>query len=197
MKKIYSIYIKRFLDIVIPIIILPLVLIIGIPVAILIFLEDKGPIFYNGERLGKNGRIFKMHKFRTMKVNCKDIRNKDGSTFNGENDPRLTKIGKILRKTSIDELPQIINVIKGDMSLIGPRPMVRYGKKFNKKVLKILRIKPGITGYSQAYYRNSITQKEKQDNDIYYINNISFLLDLKIIFKSIQTVLFQKNINMT
>lgn len=197
MKKIYSIYIKRFLDIVISIIILPLVLIIGIPVAILIFLEDKGPIFYNGERLGKNGRIFKMHKFRTMKVNCKDIRNKDGSTFNGENDPRLTKIGKILRKTSIDELPQIINVIKGDMSLIGPRPMVRYGKKFNKKVLKILRIKPGITGYSQAYYRNSITQKEKQDNDIYYINNISFLLDLKIIFKSIQTVLFQKNINMT
>lgn len=197
MKKIYSIYIKRFLDIVISIIILPLVLIIGIPVAILIFLEDKGPIFYNGERLGKNGRIFKMHKFRTMKVNCKDIRNKDGSTFNGENDPRLTKIGKILRKTSIDELPQIINVIKGDMSLIGPRPMVRYGKKFNKKVLKILRIKPGITGYSQAYYRNSITQKEKQDNDIYYINNISFFLDLKIIFKSIQTVLFQKNINMT
>ena len=94
-------------------------------------------------------------------------------------------------------MPQIINVIKGDMSLIGPRPMVRYGKKFNKKVLKILRIKPGITGYSQAYYRNSITQKEKQDNDIYYINNISFLLDLKIIFKSIQTVLFQKNINMT
>lgn len=197
MKKIYSIYIKRFLDIVISIIILPLVLIIGIPVAILIFLEDKGPIFYNGERLGKNGRIFKMHKFRTMKVNSEDIRNKDGSTFNGENDPRLTKIGKLLRKTSIDELPQIINVIKGDMSLIGPRPMVRYGKKFNKKVLKILRIKPGITGYSQAYYRNSITQKEKQDNDIYYINNISFLLDLKIIFKSIQTVLFQKNINMT
>lgn len=197
MKKIYSICIKRFLDIVISIIILPLVLIIGIPVAILIFLEDKGPIFYNGERLGKNGKIFKMHKFRTMKVNSEDIRNKDGSTFNGENDPRLTKIGKILRKTSIDELPQIINVIKGDMSLIGPRPMVRYGKKVNKKVLKILRIKPGITGYSQAYYRNSITQKEKQDNDIYYINNISFLLDLKIIFKSIQTVLFQKNINTT
>lgn len=197
MKKIYSIYIKRFLDIVISIIILPLVLIIGIPVAILIFLEDKGPIFYNGERLGKNGKIFKMHKFRTMKVNSEDIRNKDGSTFNSEDDPRLTKIGKLLRKTSIDELPQIINVIKGDMSLIGPRPMVRCGKKVNKKVLKILRIKPGITGYSQAYYRNSITQKEKQDNDIYYINNISFLLDLKIIFKSIQTVLFQKNINMT
>lgn len=189
MKKIYSIYIKRFLDIVISIIILPLVLIIGIPVAILIFLEDKGPIFYNGERLGKNGKIFKMHKFRTMKVNSEDIRNKDGSTFNGENDPRLTKIGKILRKTSIDELPQIINVIKGDMSLIGPRPdLPEHIKLYTQKEKEKLKVLPGITGYNQAYYRNSITWKKRLKNDVYYVEKMSFLLDLKILFNTVVMV---------
>ena len=189
MKNIYSIYIKRFLDIVISIIILPLVLIIGIPVAILIFLEDNGPIFYNGERLGKNGKIFEMHKFRTMKVNSEDIRNKDGSTFNGENDPRLTKIGKILRKTSIDKLPQIINVIKGDMSLIGPRPdLPEHIKLYTKKEKEKLKVLPGITGYNQAYYRNSITWKKRLKNDIYYVEKMSFLLDLKILFNTVVMV---------
>ena len=189
MKKIYSIYIKRFLDIVISIIILPLVSIIGIPVAILIFLEDKGPIFYNGERLGKNGKIFKMHKFRPMKVNSEDIRNKDGSTFNGENDPRLTKIGKLLRKTSIDELPQIINVIKGDMSLIGPRPdLPEHIKLYTKKEKEKLKVLPGITGYNQAYYRNSITWKKRLKNDVYYVEKMSFLLDLKILFNTVVMV---------
>lgn len=189
MKKIYSIYIKRFLDIVISIIILPLVLIIGVPIAILIFLEDKGPIFYNGERLGKNGKIFKMHKFRTMKVNSEDIRNKDGSTFNGENDPRLTKIGKFLRKTSIDELPQIINVIKGDMSLIGPRPdLPEHIKLYTKKEKEKLKVLPGITGYNQAYYRNSITWKKRLKNDVYYVEKMSFLLDLKILFNTVVMV---------
>lgn len=89
---------------------------------ILIKIEDRGPIFYFGKRLGKNGRIFKMYKLRSMKVNAPDLRNSDGSTYNSDDDPRLTKMGKILRKTSLDELPQIINVLKGDMSFVGPRP---------------------------------------------------------------------------
>ncbi len=190
MKKIYSIYVKRFLDILISLLILPIILIVCIPISILIFSEDKGPIFYNGKRLGKNGKIFKMYKFRTMKVNAEDIRNNDGSTFNGEDDPRLTKIGKIIRKASLDELPQIFNVIKGDMSLIGPRPdLPEHIKLYTKKEKKKLNVLPGITGYNQAYYRNSITWKKRLKNDIYYVENLNFLLDVKIFFNTIITVL--------
>lgn len=190
MKKIYSIYVKRFLDILISLLILPIILIVCIPISILIFSEDKGPIFYNGKRLGKNGKIFKMYKFRTMKVNAEDIRNNDGSTFNGEDDPRLTKIGKIIRKASLDELPQIFNVIKGDMSLIGPRPdLPEHIKLYTKKEKKKLNVLPGITGYNQAYYRNSITWKKRLKNDIYYVENLNFSLDVKIFFNTIITVL--------
>lgn len=190
MKKIYSIYVKRFLDILISLLILPIILIVCVPISILIFSEDKGPIFYNGKRLGKNGKIFKMYKFRTMKVNAEDIRNNDGSTFNGEDDPRLTKIGKIIRKASLDELPQIFNVIKGDMSLIGPRPdLPEHIKLYTKKEKKKLNVLPGITGYNQAYYRNSITWKKRLKNDIYYVENLNFSLDVKIFFNTIITVL--------
>lgn len=186
----YKLFLKRILDLLLSIILIPIIVVIGIPVALLIFFDDKGPIFYNGERLGKNGKIFKMYKFRTMKVNSKDIRNKDGSTFNGENDPRLTKIGKILRKTSIDELPQIINVIKGDMSLVGPRPdLLEHINLYTKKERKKLLVSPGITGYNQAYFRNSITWKKRLKNDVYYVENLSFILDLKILFNTIKMVI--------
>ncbi len=186
----YKLFLKRILDLLLSIILIPIIVVIGIPVALLIFFDDKGPIFYNGERLGKNGKIFKMYKFRTMKVNSKDIRNKDGSTFNGENDPRLTKIGKILRKTSIDELPQIINVIKGDMSLVGPRPdLPEHINLYTKKERKKLLVSPGITGYNQAYFRNSITWKKRLKNDVYYVENLSFILDLKILFNTIKMVI--------
>ena len=186
----YKLFLKRILDLLLSIILIPIIVVIGIPVALLIFFDDKGPIFYNGERLGKNGKIFKMYKFRTMKVNSKDIRNKDGSTFNGENDPRLTKIGKILRKTSIDELPQIINVIKGDMSLVGPRPdLPEHTNLYTKKERKKLLVSPGITGYNQAYFRNSITWKKRLKNDVYYVENLSFILDLKILFNTIKMVI--------
>jgi len=106
----YQKYIKRIIDIIFSLIGLIFFLPIFLIVSILIKLEDKGPIFYNAERLGQNGKIFKMYKFRSMKVNAPDIRNKDGSTYNGNDDPRLTKIGKFIRKTSLDELPQLINV---------------------------------------------------------------------------------------
>ncbi len=186
----YKLFLKRILDLLLSIILIPIIVVIGIPVALLIFFDDKGPIFYNGERLGKNGKIFKMYKFRTMKVNSKDIRNKDGSTFNGENDPRLTKIGKILRKTSIDELPQIINVIKGDMSLVGPRPdLPEHINLYTKKERKKLLVSPGITGYNQAYFRNSITWKKRLKNDVYYVENLSFILDLKILYNTIKMVI--------
>lgn len=177
---------------------LPFFCIIFIFVAPIIYLADKGPIFYNAQRLGKDGRVFNMYKFRSMKVNAPDIRNKDGSTYNGDNDPRVTKIGRIMRKTSLDEIPQLLNVLKGDMSVIGPRPFVTthyYGyDKLEAKMKKRIEVRPGITGYSQAYFRNSITQDEKIENDCYYADHVSFVLDVKVFFKTIKSVLMRENI---
>ena len=192
----YAKFIKRLFDIFFSLFGLIILFVVFLFVAPFIFLEDKGPIFYNAKRLGQNGKVFKMYKFRTMKVNSRDIRNKDGSTYNGNDDPRLTKVGRFLRKTSIDELPQFINVFIGNMSIIGPRPFLN--DVFDKKTMKLLKIrnsvKPGITGYSQAYFRNSIGQVEKIKKDIFYVHHISFLLDLKIFFKTVFSVLKKENI---
>ncbi|MDM0700704.1 sugar transferase [Clostridium perfringens] len=186
---------KRLLDILLSIPGLILLGILIIPISILIYLEDKGPIFYNGARLGKNGDIFYMYKFRSMKVNAPDIRQADGSTFNSEDDPRLTKVGKFLRKTSLDEAPQVLNVFKGDMSVIGPRPDLPEHKAiYVGNESRKLEIKPGISGYSQAYFRNSIPWKEKIQNDIYYIDNMSFTLDVKIFIKTAFGVLKSEGI---
>ena len=130
-----------------------------------------------------------------MKENNIDIRNEDGSTYNAKDDPRVTKIGKILRKTSVDELPQLLNVFKGDMSLIGPRASTWDSlSAYKDDELDKMKVRPGISGYSQAYFRNSISMREKRINDVWYANNVSFLLDIKIIFKTIQTVLFRENL---
>lgn len=120
--RMYKRFIKRLLDIVVATAIMPLCAITFLIVAPIIFLTDKGPVFYNAARLGRCGKTFTMYKFRSMKVDATDLRNDDGSAYNAQNDPRVTRIGTILRKTSIDELPQIVNVLKGDMSLVGPRP---------------------------------------------------------------------------
>lgn len=185
----YKKYIKRIIDICISILFMPIYILLFIIIAPIIYFSDKGPVFYNAERLGKHGKIFKMYKFRTMKVNSEDIRNEDGSTYNGEDDPRVTKVGKFLRKTSIDEVPQILNVLKGDMSLVGPRPdLPEHIKQYEGNEVRKLNIRPGITGYNQAYYRNSVEWKERIKNDIYYIDNISFIMDIKVILKTILTV---------
>ena len=110
---------KRAIDFIIGLIALPFILLVTVVIAPLIYFNDKGPIFYNAERLGKNGIPFKMYKFRSMMVNAPDIRNEDGSTYNGDADPRVTKIGRFMRKTSIDELPQFLNVLLGDSGIIG------------------------------------------------------------------------------
>lgn len=186
----YSKIIKRVFDFIIGLLAMPFVLFVTVIMTPIIYLNDKGPIFYNASRIGKNGKPFKMYKFRSMMVNAPDIRNEDGSTYNGDDDPRVTKIGRFMRKTSIDELPQFFNVLLGDMSLIGPRPdplddMDIYTEYQKKK----LAVRPGITGYNQAYYRNSVEQNEKFEHDVYYAENISFVLDVKIFFKTIATVL--------
>lgn len=195
MNKLYKNYIKRIFDIILSLFGTFILIIIIIPIGILIFIDDKGTIFYNANRLGKNGKIFKMYKFRTMKVNAPDIRNKDGSTYNSDDDPRLTKIGKILRKTSIDELPQILNVLKGDMSFVGPRPdLPEHFNEYTKKEKKKLEVLPGITGYNQAYYRNSIKWRDRLKNDVYYVENISLLFDIKIVFKTFISILKKEGI---
>ena len=193
---IYKNIIKRILDFILALIALPFVLIICLVFGILIYVEDKGDIFYIAKRRGLNGSIFGMYKLRSMKMNAPDIRNKDNSTFNSANDPRVTKIGKILRKTSIDELPQVFNILKGDMSWIGPRPITidRPVSEYDQKRIDRLKVKPGVTGYAQAYFRNNISQEEKLQLDADYAKEISFILDLKIVFKTIQIVLLQKNV---
>lgn len=190
----YKTVIKRLLDLFVGIIGFPFFLIAFLIFGPIIKATDKGPVFYNAERIGKNGKLFKMYKFRSMYVNAPDIRLADGSTFNGEDDPRVTKIGKLLRATSLDELPQILNILNGTMSLIGPRPdPPDWLDKYPDDIKIFLTVRPGLTGYNQAYFRNSADGKQKMINDAYYARHLSFILDTKIFFKTISTVLSRGN----
>lgn len=194
-KGFYQLIIKRVIDIIICLIVLPCFLIILLPVSIAIKLEDNGAIFYSSKRIGVGFKEFGMLKFRSMKVNAPDLRNEDGSTFNSESDPRVTKVGHFLRETSLDEIPQILNVLMGDMSIIGPRAGDIESKDTYKEDEKDkLLIRPGITGYTQAYYRNGLGVREKRLYDAWYAHNVSFLLDVKIFLKTITTVLKRENI---
>ena len=192
----YANYFKRYIDLIAALVALPFVLLLIAIIGPFIWFDDHGPIFYAGKRLGLNGKPFGMIKFRSMKVNAPDIRLEDGSTYNGDDDPRVTKIGKFLRKTSIDEIPQFINILIGDMSFIGPRPdPLDWLDKYKPEEKIFLTVRPGVTGYNQAYYRNSVSTQEKIDHDVYYAKNISFWMDVKILFRTIKTVLLRENIN--
>lgn len=191
----YRHFFKRIIDILISLVGLMFFFLLFLILGPIIYFTDKGPIFYNANRIGLNGKLFKMYKFRSMYVNAPDIRNEDGSTYNADDDPRVTPIGRFMRKTSLDEFPQFLNVFLGDMSIIGPRPdppddIYIYTEEQKQK----LNVKPGITGYNQAYYRNSVLQDEKFTNDVYYAKHISFSLDYKIFFKTILVVLKHDNI---
>lgn len=190
----YEKYVKRMIDFVTAFLALPFVIFSIIIISPLIILDDGFPVFYNANRIGQYGRLFKMYKFRSMKRNAPDIRLEDGSTYNGKEDPRVTRIGRFLRASSIDEIPQILNVLKGDMSLIGPRPdPPDWINRYPEKVKIFLNVKPGITGYSQAYFRNGADGYAKMRNDAYYAKNCSFLMDVKIFFRTIKTVLGHEN----
>lgn len=181
---------KRLLDLLVSLVALPVLFILVLIIGPIIYFQDRGPIFYTALRLGENGTIFMMYKFRSMHLNAPDIRNKDGSTFNSEKDTRVTKVGKFLRKTSLDETPQLLNIIKGEMSIIGPRPdLLEHQKLYIGEEKRKLEIKPGLTGYNQAYFRNSVNWKDRLRNDIYYIDHLSFWFDIKILVKTIKTVL--------
>lgn len=194
-KGVYQCVFKRVIDIVICLIALPFVLLVAIPIAIAIKLEDRGPVFYRSRRLGKGFREFGMLKFRSMKVNAPDLRNDDGSTYNAKNDPRVTKIGRFIRETSLDELPQFFNVLAGHMNIIGPRAGdVESKDTYEADEADKLLVKPGITGYTQAYYRNGLGVREKRLYDACYAHSVSFWVDIKIFFKTIVTVLKRENV---
>jgi lipopolysaccharide/colanic/teichoic acid biosynthesis glycosyltransferase len=194
----YRHFFKRVFDIVICLIGLPFFFLIFIIVAPIIKFTDGGPVFYNAERLGKKGKTFKMYKFRSMKVNAPNLLNKDGSTYNGKNDPRVTKIGRFLRKTSLDETPQIFNVLFGHMSIIGPRAHILTRFKSYDELDDVrkhrLEVRPGIPGYSQAYFRNSASNDEKIQQDVYYVDNLTLWMDIKVFFKTIVSVLKRDNV---
>ncbi|MEG2789546.1 MAG: exopolysaccharide biosynthesis polyprenyl glycosylphosphotransferase [Romboutsia sp.] len=187
-KKFYSIY-KRILDIILSIfgliIGIPLVIIFGIIVKI----EDKGPIFYNQKRLGLNGNVFYIYKIRSMKIDAEQL---SGAQWAQQNDPRITKVGKFIRKTRIDEIPQLINILVGDMSIIGPRPeRPELTYEFNKNIpgfINRLAVKPGLTGWAQVNGGYEISPEEKLHYDLEYINNRSVLMDIKIIIKTFKVV---------
>lgn len=191
----YEHVVKRILDIVFGLVAMPFLGIFVLVFGLQIKHEDAGPIFYNAPRVGKDGVEFKMYKFRSMKVNAPDLKMADGSTYNGPDDPRLTRIGAFLRRTSIDEFPQFLNVLKGDMSLIGPRPdLKRETELYEGDEAEKLKVKPGITGYSAAYVRNSAPWHERLALDVYYVRHISFGLDVRIFFRTIKTVLGQEGV---
>lgn len=186
---------KRLLDIVIGVIALAPVCLVILIFGIAIKLEDGGPVFYNAPRVGKDGRDFIMYKLRSMRVNAPDLVMEDGSTYNGADDPRMTKVGALLRKTSLDELPQFLNVLKGDMSVIGPRPDLRRETELytGEEGLK-LTVKPGITGYAAVMGRNSLPWHDRLALDVYYVKRISFALDAKVFFRTFATVFKQEGI---
>ncbi|QCK81237.1 exopolysaccharide biosynthesis polyprenyl glycosylphosphotransferase [Geobacillus kaustophilus NBRC 102445] len=182
----YYPYVKRFLDILLSLLALPIAIPIILIFAVIIKLETPGPAFFLQERVGLHGKYFKVIKLRSMGVNAE----KNGAQWATKNDPRVTKVGAFIRKTRIDEFPQLFNVLKGDMSLIGPRPeRPMFTAQFNEEIpgfIDRLQVRPGITGWAQVNGGYDITPKEKLELDRYYINNMSFWLDLKIILKTIK-----------
>lgn len=191
----YINFLKRVIDFLAALLALPIVLLVCLGVWIAIKCDDSGPLFHMASRIGKDGRIFKMYKFRSMIVNAPDLRMEDGSTYNSDDDPRVTKVGKFLRKTSIDEIPQLLNVLIGDMALIGPRPdSAFYLAHYTPEERVILTVRPGITGWNQAINRNSVGTKEKLQADIYYVQNMSIWFDIKVIWLTIKAVLANKDV---
>ena len=188
---IYACRFKRYLDIIISLIVILLISpLLLVTMTCLYFVNKNAGIFFFQQRPGKNGKIFKVIKFKTMT----DDRDPDGNLLPDEE--RLTQIGKFVRASSIDELPQLINVLKGDMSLIGPRPLLpQYLPLYSKGQARRHEVRPGITGWAQVNGRNAISWTKKFELDVWYVDHCSFLLDLKIIYLTLVKVFCRSDIN--
>ena len=195
--KVY-IKIKRVIDVILASVALILLSPLFAIIAIAIKIDSKGPVFFAHKRIGKNGKIIKLYKFRSMVINAEELiksftpeqMREYKENYKLTNDPRITKVGKFLRKTSLDELPQLINIINGDLSIIGPRPVVADElEKYGVNKDKFLSVTPGLTGYWAANGRSNTTYEQRMEMELYYIDNLSLKMDIKVFFKTILSVL--------
>ena len=191
-------YIKRIIDVVLASIALVVLSPIFLIIALAIKLESKGPVFFKHTRIGKDGKIIKLYKFRSMVTNAEELikaftpeqMKEYKENYKLTNDPRITKVGKFLRKTSLDELPQLLNIIKGDLTIIGPRPVIAEElKKYGTNTEKFLSVTTGLTGYWAANGRSCTTYEQRMQMELYYIDNLSLKMDVKVFFKTIEAVI--------
>ena len=196
-KKVY-IKIKRVIDVILASVALIFLSPLFAIIAIAIKIDSKGPVFFAHKRIGKNGKIIKLYKFRSMVINAEELiksftpeqMREYKENYKLTNDSRITKVGKFLRKTSLDELPQLINIINGDLSIIGPRPVVADElEKYGVNKDKFLSVTPGLTGYWAANGRSNTTYEQRMEMELYYIDNLSLKMDIKVFFKTILSVL--------
>ena len=186
----YEKYVKRLADIVCSLVVLAIFWWLYIILAILVRVKLGSPVLFKQQRPGKNEKIFNMYKFRTMT----DTRDEHGELLPDE--VRLTRFGKALRATSLDELPEIFNILKGDMSLIGPRPLlVQYLPRYNEEQHHRHDVRPGLTGYAQAHGRNAVSWEEKFDMDVWYVNHVSMKTDIKVVLDTVKTVVKREGIS--
>lgn len=193
MKKVYTVF-KRFMDIVLSIIglitISPILLIVSLAIKI----DSKGPVIFKQERIGKDGKAFKIYKFRSMVVGAEKM---GTGVYSKKGDNRVTRVGKFIRMTSIDELPQLVNILKGEMSFIGPRPVLTYHpwkyEEYTPEQLKRFEVRPGVTGLAQIHGRKQVEWEKRIKYDVEYVEKLSLWLDIKIFFITIYKVLFMKD----
>ena len=185
----YKHFFKRFFDIIFSLLGIIMLSIFMIIIAIAIKIESKGPVFFKQERLGKNGKVFKILKFRSMCVGAEQMA---GGVYSGKGDTRVTKVGKFIRKTSLDEIPQLFSVLKGDMSFIGPRPPLTYHPwtfdKYTEEQKKMFNVRPGISGWAQVNGRKGVEWNKRIKLNVWYVENVSLWLDIKILFKTVAKV---------
>lgn len=193
--------VKRMIDVVLSLFGLVLISPFVVIIAILIKIDSKGPVFFKHHRIGKNGKPFSMYKFRTMKDGAEAMINdftpeqleEWNENFKLKDDPRITRIGKFLRKTSLDELPQLINILRGDMSIVGPRPVIEVElEEYGNDKDEFLSIRPGLTGWWASNGRSEISYPERCSYELYYVRNESFWLDVKVMFLSVFSVFLHK-----
>ena len=192
--KFYRFVLKRVLDIVIALLVIALLWPLALAIAALIRLESPGPVIFKQERIGKDEKVFKIWKFRSMYQNAEHT---GSGVYSGKGDPRVTKIGRIIRATSIDELPQVWNLLIGEMSLIGPRPPLTYHpwsiEEYTEEQKKMFAVRPGITGWAQVHGRREVEWHERIRLNIWYVEHMSLRLDIQIFFLTIYKVLGNKN----
>ena len=190
----YKNFLKRLIDVILSVLALIVLSWLYLIIAIIIKATSKGPVLFKQERIGKDGKVFKILKFRSMKVGTE----KTGSgVYSGKGDPRVTKVGKFIRATSIDELPQLFNIIKGDMALIGPRPPLTYHpwkwEEYTDEQKRIFEVRPGMTGWAQVNGRREVEWNKRIELNVWYVNHVSFGLDFKIFWLTIFKILTNAN----